>query len=159
MVFVDQSAEDLAFSDRCAEVDDPPGSVVRGLLLTALMGVMLVVMRLIAVSTPRRWCSLTIRRWPRHARRMVPTNRSAKAFARGARIGVFTARAPIEVNTSERGGELRIPVADQKLDPPARPPRSICRLRACWVTQGPFGYRVTPRMCTRRVSTSITKNT
>ncbi len=36
--------------------------------------------------------------------------------------------------------------------------RSMTRLRACWVSQGPVGWAVTPRMCTRRVACSMTKN-
>jgi hypothetical protein len=36
--------------------------------------------------------------------------------------------------------------------------RSMSRLRACWVNQAPVGCVVTPRMCTRRVACSMTKN-
>jgi hypothetical protein len=36
--------------------------------------------------------------------------------------------------------------------------RSMTRLRACWVSQAPVGCAVTPRMCTRRVACSMTKN-
>ena len=42
---------------------------------------------------------------------------------------------------------------------PARSPRSMSRLRACWAVHAPVGCSVTPRMCTRRVSISITKKT
>ena len=38
----------------------------------------------------------------------------------------------------------------------ARPPRSIRRLRICWVVQGPSGLAVTPRICTERAPTSMT---
>jgi hypothetical protein len=34
---------------------------------------------------------------------------------------------------------------------------SISRLRACWVSQAPVGWAVTPRMWTRRVACSMTK--
>ena len=39
----------------------------------------------------------------------------------------------------------------------ARSPRSIRRLRICWVVHGPSGFAVTPRICTYREPTSITK--
>jgi len=39
----------------------------------------------------------------------------------------------------ERGGEFAVPVADQEPERSARSPRSISRLRACWVTQAPVG--------------------
>ena len=38
----------------------------------------------------------------------------------------------------------------------ARSPRSMSRLRACWVTQAPVGWAVIPAMCTRRLPCSIT---
>jgi len=38
----------------------------------------------------------------KHLRRMVPTKRSAKAFARGARIRVRLVRMPPEVTTSSK---------------------------------------------------------
>jgi hypothetical protein len=38
----------------------------------------------------------------------------------------------------------------------ARSPRSIITLRACWATQSPVGWAVTPSRWTRRVATSIT---
>ncbi len=41
----------------------------------------------------------------------------------------------------------------------ARSPNAYMRLRACWVTHSPVGCRVTPRMWTRRLPTSRTKNT
>src|SRR6188472_4323052 len=41
----------------------------------------------------------------------------------------------------------------------ARSPRSINRLRACWVTQAPVGWAVIPAMCTRRRSCSTTTRT
>jgi hypothetical protein len=39
-----------------------------------------------------------------------------------------------------------------------RSPRSITRFRACCVVQAAVGCSVTPRMCTRRVATSMTTN-
>ena len=59
----------------------------------------------------------------------------------------------------EAGGELGVSVADQEPEGSARSPSSMRRLRACWVTHSPVGCRVTPRTWTRRVPTSITKNT
>ena len=57
----------------------------------------------------------------------------------------------------EGGGELGVPVADQEPEPiGVRSPRSISRLRACWVIQSPVGWAVIPARCTRRRSCSIT---
>lgn len=53
----------------------------------------------------------------------------------------------------EARGELRVPV------PLIRSLRSMARLRAAWVTHGPVGWAVTPRMWTRRVGISITNRT
>src|SRR6266508_1599244 len=46
-----------------------------------------------------------MRTWSRHSRRTVRTNRSANAFARGARIGVRRIRTPSVRNTSSNGPE------------------------------------------------------
>ena len=48
----------------------------------------------------------------------------------------------------EGRGELPGPVADQEPEAAAPAPRSIRRLRICWVVHGPSGWAVTPRMCT-----------
>src|SRR6266536_372162 len=59
----------------------------------------------------------------------------------------------------EAVGELRIPVADQEADLPDALCQVMSRLRACWVTHAPVGLAVTPRMCTRRVASSIVNST
>jgi hypothetical protein len=41
-------------------------------------------------------------RWLRHSDRMVRTNRSAYAFARGERTGVRMISTPIEASTSSK---------------------------------------------------------
>lgn len=52
--------------------------------------------------------------------RTLRTKRSANAFARGVRGGVFTTSMPSAANTASKGrGELGVAVADQKLKPPA----------------------------------------
>jgi hypothetical protein len=56
----------------------------------------------------------------------------------------------------EGGGELGIAVPDQESELFGAAPRSISRLRACWVTQAPVGWAVIPASCTRRRSCSIT---
>jgi len=43
----------------------------------------------------------------------------------------------------------------RKRNDAARSPRSMTRFRACCVVHSPPGFVVTPRMCTRRVTTSI----
>ena len=55
-----------------------------------------------------------------------------------------------------RGGELAGPVADQEPDWSARSPRSISRLRGCWVIESPVGWALIPARCMRRRSCSIT---
>jgi hypothetical protein len=59
----------------------------------------------------------------------------------------------------ERRGELGVPVAMRNRNESARSPKSMTRLRACWVVHSPVGFAVTPRMWTRRVTTSITTRT
>jgi hypothetical protein len=56
----------------------------------------------------------------------------------------------------ERAGKLRVSVPDQVPEAVLRSPKSVTRLRACWVVQAAVGWAVTPRMCTRRVAISIT---
>ena len=53
------------------------------------------------------------------------------------------------------GGELGVPVTDQKRNALIRSPRSISRLRAAWVVQAAVGCAVTPSRCTWRVRTSM----
>jgi len=54
---------------------------------------------------PSRWRRPRISRWSRHSRRAVLTQRSAKAFAFGARIGVLITRTPSVRNTSSKEPE------------------------------------------------------
>src|SRR5919107_795722 len=66
-------------------------------------------------STAARWRGPVIRSWSRHSRRSVPIQRSAIAFARGARIGVRMMRMSAPANTASKpAGELAVPVADQE---------------------------------------------
>ena len=56
-----------------------------------------------------------IRRWSRHSRRRVPIQRSAIAFARGARTGVRMMRMSAPANTASKAAvNLAVPVADQE---------------------------------------------
>ena len=91
---------------------------------------------------------------------MLPTKRSAIALARGARTGVLMIR---DVDGGEHGveggGELGVAVPDEEPEAPAGVVEVHERLRACWVSQAPVGWAVTPRMCTRRVACSMTKKT
>ena len=67
--------------------------------------------------TSHRCRSSAISIWSRHSRRALPTQRSAIAFARGARTGVLMIRTPVAVNTPvEHGGELGVPVPDQEFE-------------------------------------------
>jgi len=47
----------------------------------------------------------------------------------------------------------------RKRKEPVRSPRSMSRLRACCAVHEPTGQAVTPRICTRRVATSMTNKT
>jgi hypothetical protein len=59
----------------------------------------------------------------------------------------------------DRGGELRVPITDQKPEPAIAVVEAMSRLRACCVTQSPTGCGVTPSTWTWRVATSITNST
>ena len=90
---------------------------------------------------------------------MVPTKRSAIALARGARTGVLMMRMSMAVKTASKAVvnlASRSRMRNRKRRPASS--RSMSRLRACWVSQAPVGWAVTPRMCTRRVACSMTKN-
>ena len=78
-------------------------------------------------------------------------NRSAIAFARGAPIGVRMIWMSSAVNTASKDvvnllSRSRIRNRNRS----ARSPRSMSRLRACWVTQAPVGWAVIPGRCTWR---------
>jgi len=70
----------------------------------------------------------------------VPIQRSAKAFARGARIGVRMIVICSAVNTvSKPVTNLVSRSRIRKRSCSSRSSRSISRLRACWVTHDPVG--------------------
>ncbi len=80
------------------------------------------------------------------------------AFARGARIGVFTMLTPSERKISSKGLEN----LESRSRITNRMPRSrslTARFRACWVTHAESGFEVTPRTWTRRDATWITNST
>ena len=56
----------------------------------------------------------------------------------------------------ERGGELCVAVPDQEPERAGSVVEIDDQVAACCVVQSPVGWAVTPRMCTLRVSTSIT---
>src|SRR4051794_24077106 len=66
--------------------------------------------------------------------------RSAIAFARGARIGVRMIRMSAASKTASNAAvNLLSRSRIRNRNRSARSPRSISRLRACWVTQAPCG--------------------
>jgi hypothetical protein len=96
----------------------------------------------------------------------LATNRSeevqyaTRGFARGDRTGVLITHVPFPAKTSSNVAVNLLSLSRiRNLNRPARSPRSIRRLRACWVVQAPAGCAVTPRMCTALVSISITNST
>jgi len=81
----------------------------------------------------------------RHSVRTVRTQRSANAFAFGARGGILTTSIPAAANTASKAAtnfasRSRISMANRS----ACWSRSISRFRAAWVTQAPVGWAVTP---------------
>ncbi len=82
------------------------------------------------------------------------------------RIGI-RARAPgrdfhgLDADASqervEGPGELPGPIPEQEPEVSSATAEIIKRLRICCVVQGPSGFAVTPRICTYREPTSITK--
>ena len=89
---------------------------------------------------------------------MDPTKRSAIAFARGARTGVLTIRTSMAVKTASMAVvNFGVAVADEEPEASSGVVEIHDQLRACWVSQAPLGWAVTPRMCTRRVACSMTK--
>jgi hypothetical protein len=72
--------------------------------------------------------------------------------------GIFTALMPASARAVSNA-PVNCPIRSRTRyrKPAARSPRSITRLRICWVVHRPSGFAVTPRMCTYRESTSITK--
>src|ERR1019366_3429435 len=92
--------------------------------------------------------------------RAVRTNRSANAFARGARTGVLMTWAPTDFSISSKGptnfvSRSRI----KKLTMRPSSSSKTVRLRACSVTQFPIGCSVTPGKKTLRRSRSMKNNT
>src|SRR5205823_6453492 len=91
-------------------------------------------------STCSRWRRLKISSQSRHSERIVRTNRSAIAFAFGARTGVFTIRMPSLRKTSSKGSLYLLSRSRIR----KRTPLSLKSLRACWVTHAPVGTREQP---------------
>jgi hypothetical protein len=67
--------------------------------------------------------------------------------------------AHIGEDSIERCCELAGSIADEELNSVTRSPRSITRLRICWVVHLPSGLVVVPSRCTDRLGTSNTNNT
>ena len=87
-------------------------------------------------------------------------DRSPIAFARGAWGGVRMIRMSAPAKTASNAvvnllSRSRIRNRNRS----ARSPRSMSRLRACWVIQAPVGWAVIPARCTRRRPCSITTRT
>lgn len=87
-------------------------------------------------------------------------NRSAKAFALGARIRVLMILIPAVAKTASKGAVNLAPLS--RIKNVARATGSDTskqKLRACWVTKPLTGLAVTPARWTRRVSSSMTNST
>jgi transposase len=106
------------------------------------------------------WVTQTARNLSKHSARTVRTQRSAYAFAFGARGGNFTASTPAAANTASNAAvnlASRSRIRNQNRS--TRWSRSISRFRAIWVTHSLVGCAVTPARCTRRRSSSTMNST
>jgi hypothetical protein len=92
-----------------------------------------------------------MRTWSRHSRRAPPTQRSANAFALGARIGVLTTSRPSVRKTSSKDPQNFESRCRSRTCLSSRR-SAIDRFRACWVTHAESGRLVTPAMWTRLVA-------
>ena len=96
----------------------------------------------------------------RHSPRIVPTNRSAIAFALGARMGVLMILIPSAAKTASKEEVNLVSRSRMRnLAGVVRSVRSKQKLRACWVTQPQTGLALIPAMRTRRVPCSMKNST
>ena len=89
---------------------------------------------------------------PVHSALTLRTKRSANAFARGVRAGVLITWMPSAAKTASNDPpnfESRSRMRNRNAA--VRSPRSMTRLRACWVVHAAVGWAVTPSMWTRRL--------
>ena len=96
----------------------------------------------------------------KHSRRIVPTHRSAKALARGARKGARTTRAPWAAKAaSNAGGNFASRSRSRTVGRMRTSARSHVMLRACWAVHAAVGCAVHPATNTRRDCTCRKKRT
>jgi hypothetical protein len=96
----------------------------------------------------------------RHSARSVSIQRSAKAFAFGALIGVRITRIPSDTKTGSK--ERQNLASRSRMRKPICVPSSarlITRFLACWVTNEESGLVVATVTCTRRVPISMKNRT
>src|ERR671936_1907770 len=94
-------------------------------------------------STCSRWRRPRVSSQSRHSARTVRTKRSAKAFACGARIGVWITLMPSLRKTSSKAPLNLLSRSWIRKRIRSKKPVKL-RLRACWVTQPPVGLVVQP---------------
>src|SRR5262249_4023981 len=107
-------------------------------------------------TTCSRWRWLRISSQSRHAALPVRTNRSAIAFACGARTGVLTLRMPSLRKMSAKEPLYLLSRSRIKKRRPLSE-KSGPRLRACWVTHSPVGLAVQPASQTRRFACAMSR--
>jgi hypothetical protein len=96
----------------------------------------------------------------RHSRRMVPTRRSAMAFARGARTGVLMTLMPSAAKTTSKDlANLVSRSRMRNLTAASWSASSMEMFRACWVTQSVAGSAVTPAIWISQLSWWMKKST
>jgi len=147
---MNEPAEDVSPSDSRASHSFRRGSVIRRSKVDAPMRPGPVVALGVRVQDVLQVTPAEINTWSRHSRRTVPTQRSANAFALGARTGVFTTRRPSVRKTSSNGPENLASRSLMRSFFSSRLP-VIERFRPCWVTQAESGRLVVPATWTRLV--------
>jgi hypothetical protein len=159
-VFGDQAAENLLALDPGSDVDDAAGLTERGLLLQCLVRpVAVVVAGVLGQHLPQMPFAED-----QHVVQALAAQRAHEPLRecvrprRPDRRPDHPRAVPGE-DLIERGGELAILVADHELEPLGSFTEVHEKVRACCAVQAPVGWAVTPRMCTARVSMSITNRT
>jgi hypothetical protein len=117
-----------------------PGCLIGGLLLSALVRpVSVIVPRVLGERLPQMLLAED-----QHVVQALAVQCSHESLRVGVRSRrpdrcLDHPRAVADEDAVERGGELAVPVANEEPEVPARSPRSIMRLRACWAVQAPVG--------------------
>ncbi len=160
VVFVDRTGQELSSHDDHRQVDYDIGVVARGSLISPLVRPMIVVMRFIdGKDLAERAFAEDELLVQALSAQGANESLSERVRAGSSDRGFNDPSANGSEDRVEGSGELCVSVPDEELELASSLPKSSRRLRASWLTHGPVGFWVTPKMCTRRVATSRTKKT